>query len=61
MERFIQLNLKNDSDKPENANVSPQQEAEPEVSFKKLDMIANRAAHKAAAHTGHSGSGIFSK
>jgi hypothetical protein len=61
MERFIQLNLKSDSDKPETASLSPQPVTEPETSAKKLNAIANRAAHKGAMHTSHSGGGLFSK
>jgi len=61
MERFISLNLKDDSDKPANANLSPQPVTEPEVSTKKLNAIANRAAHKGAQHSSRGGSGIFSK
>lgn len=58
MERFIQLNLKTDDEKTEPANLSPSQVREPEVSAKKLNEIANRAAHKAM---GHSKGGLFSK
>jgi len=61
MERFIQLNLKSDSEKPENATLSPQPVTEPDVSAKKLNAIANRAAHKGALHASRSGGGIFSK
>ena len=61
MERYIQLNLKSDSDKTENANLSPQQVTEPEVNAKKLNAIANRVAHKGALHASRSGSGLFSK
>ena len=61
MERFIQLNLKSDSDQPETATLSTPQVTEPEASAKKLNAIANRAAHKGALHSSHSGSGLFSK
>jgi hypothetical protein len=61
MERFIQLNLKSDSDKPENTNLSQPPVTEPDATAKKLNAIANRAAHKGAIHASHSGSGIFSK
>lgn len=61
MERFIQLNLKSDSDKPENATLSTPPVTEPDGSAKKLNAIANRAAHKGALHTSRSGSGLFSK
>jgi hypothetical protein len=61
MERFIQLNLKSDDEKPANANLSTQPITEPEVSAKKLNEIANRAAHRGALHSSHSGSGLFSK
>jgi hypothetical protein len=60
MERFIQLNLKSDSDKPENTNPpQAQQGSEPEVSSKKLNAIANRALHRVSGHGGSGG--IFSK
>ena len=60
MERFIQLNLKSDSDKPENTNPpQSQQGSEPEVSSKKLNAIANRALHRVSGHGGSGG--IFSK
>jgi hypothetical protein len=60
MERFIQLNLKSDSDKPENTNPpQAQQGNEPEVSSKKLNAIANRALHRVSGHGGSGG--IFSK
>jgi hypothetical protein len=61
MERFIQLNLKSDDDQPVQANLSPPEPEDPSVTAKKLNMIANKAAHKGAAHSSHSGAGIFSK
>jgi hypothetical protein len=61
MERFIKLDLKSDSDKPENATLSTQPVTEPDVAAKKLNAIANRAAHKGAIHSSRSGGGIFSK
>jgi hypothetical protein len=60
MERFIQLNLKNEDEKTEDANVQQaQQVREPELSSKKLNAIANRALHRVSGHGGSGG--IFSK
>ncbi|WP_420237355.1 hypothetical protein ACOBR2_17320 [Telmatobacter bradus] len=61
MERFIQLNLKSDNDQPVQANLSPPEQEDPSATAKKLNMIANKAAHKGAAHSGRGGSGLFSK
>lgn len=61
MERFIQLNLKSDDDQPVQANLSPSEPQDPSVTAKKLNLIANKAAHKGAAHSSRSGSGLFSK
>ena len=63
MERFIQLNLR---DEKENANAAnlPKPEAkepEPPVLGKRVHKLLNKAAHKAASEYGRSGSGIFSK
>jgi hypothetical protein len=65
MERFIQLNLRGDSEKAGEANVSAQERKEPEppvISSKRVSRMVNRAAHKASGEyrRGASG-GIFSK
>ena len=63
MKPFLQLNLRSDSDRSEAANLpNPErQEPESEETRKKLIQLANRAAHKAAAHTGRYAAGVFSK
>ena len=63
MERFIQLNLHSESEKPEPANLpNPERkEPEPSVSSKRLKRLVNKAAHKAATEFGRNKSGIFSK
>ncbi|HEY1576958.1 MAG TPA: hypothetical protein VGF82_07795 [Terracidiphilus sp.] len=63
MERFISLNLREDSEKAQQQNV-PKPEAEtkePEdlAQSKRLHQMLNKAAHKAATRGG--GGGIFSK
>jgi len=63
MQTFLQLNLQVPEKRPEDAN-PPKPEGEevhhPEEG-KKLNRMANRAAHKAATVYGRSGSGLFSK
>jgi len=61
MERFIRLNLTNDNQPVTNATSQQTQYRDPEVSAKKLNLIANKAAHKAASIYSRSGTGIFSK
>jgi hypothetical protein len=61
MERFIQLNLRDDSAKAEAENPS---NSEPKASTgndKIINLMANKAAHKAASNFARSNSGIFSK
>jgi len=63
MKPFLQLNLNSPSDNDQSTNL-PQPdrvEQDPAAVSKKLNEIANRAAHKGAAHYGRSSSGIFSK
>jgi hypothetical protein len=63
MERFIQLNLRSDSEKGA-ADNSPNpgfKEPEPPViGSKRLSKMLKKAAHKASEY-GRSGSGMFSK
>jgi hypothetical protein len=63
MKPILQLNLNDTSEKAEAPNLpsTNQVEPEPEVVRKRLDQIANRAAHKAAAEYGQYSSSIFSK
>jgi hypothetical protein len=61
MERFIQLNLHNDSEKAEAEKLPRPEGNEPVEIDKKLNRIANKAAHKAAKEFTHGSSGIFSK
>ncbi|MDR3791804.1 MAG: hypothetical protein P4L03_00345 [Terracidiphilus sp.] len=61
MERFIKLDLRSDSDSTEQANLSQPEQKDSEALAKKLNQIANRAAHKAASEYGHSRGGLFSK
>ena len=63
MKPLLQLNLRSDSEKSEAANLpNPEhQEPETEATRKKLNQIANRAAHKAAAEYGRYASRVFSK
>jgi hypothetical protein len=65
MERFIQLNLRSDSEKgaadnsPNTINREPESSA---MGSKRLNKMLKKAAHKASAEYGRSGkSGIFSK
>ena len=64
MERFIQLNLHSDSEKADEANVTKQEQKEPEppVISKRVNKFVNRAAHKASTEFRRGGSGgIFTK
>jgi hypothetical protein len=63
MKSFLSLNLQSPSDKPEAMNLAKpvSDQPQPPVSFKKLNRIANRAAHKAASVYGRGGSSIMSK
>ena len=64
MERFIQLNLHNENEQAEPANLPSDQQQkvqEPPIIGKRVNRMLNKAAHKAASHYGKGGSGIFSK
>jgi hypothetical protein len=63
MKPILQLNLNTDRNEAEATNLPKPDhvEPEPEVVRKRLDQIANRAAHKAAAEYGRYSSNIFSK
>lgn len=66
MERFIQLNLRSDSEKAAAENLpnpqSREQEQEsPVIASKRLNKMLKNAAHKASAHYGRSNTGVFSK
>jgi len=64
MERFIQLNLHDEKENANAANLPKPEGKEPEapVLSKRVNKFINRAAHKAAGQYGRSGtSGIFSK
>jgi hypothetical protein len=63
MQSFIQLNLHTDGKKPETANTANPEHPEhsPHDVEKKLNRIARKAAHKAAAECSKGTSGIFSK
>ena len=65
MERFIQLNLRSDSEKAAADNSPSPVYREPEppaMGSKRLNEMLKKAAHKASAEYGRGGrSGIFSK
>jgi hypothetical protein len=66
MERFIQLNLRSDSEKGAADNSpNPPGSREPEISAlgsKRLNKMLRKAAHKASSEYGRGGKGgIFSK
>ena len=63
MERFIQLNLRDENEKAGPASLPSDQQKvqEPPVIGKRVNRLLNKAAHKAASQYGRSGSGIFSK
>jgi hypothetical protein len=65
MERFIQLNLRDEKENANAANLPKTDAKEPEpgppVLSKRVNKFLNKAAHKAAGEYGRGGSGIFSK
>jgi len=63
MERFIQLNLRNDNQKAGTLNFPEPEHKEPDSSVihKKLKRLGEKAAHKAATKLGRNKLGIFSK
>ncbi len=63
MPSLLQLRLEVDKEKAEAPDTSKPEvrEPQPPVMGKRLNAIVNRAAHKAATHSGRQGSGIFSK
>ncbi|HWA94876.1 MAG TPA: hypothetical protein VG844_09770 [Terracidiphilus sp.] len=63
MQSFLQLNLQTPEKKPENAGTTQPANEEQKnlVVGKRLNRMANRAAHKAATVYGRKGSGLFSK
>jgi len=64
MERFIQLNLRSDSEKAAAENLPNPQNNEPEpaaIGSKRLNKILKNAAHKASAQYSRSNTGVFSK
>ena len=64
MERFIQLNLRSDSEKAAADNSPNPADREPEssvVGSKRLNKMLKKAAHKASAEYGRGKGGIFSK
>ncbi|HEY2466982.1 MAG TPA: hypothetical protein VGI45_03945 [Terracidiphilus sp.] len=64
MERFIQLNLRSDSEKAAADNLPNRESKElepPVIGSKRLNKILKKAAHKASAEYGRSSSGVFSK
>jgi hypothetical protein len=63
MERFISLNLHDEKENANAANLPKPESKEPEapVIGKRVNKMLNKAAHKAAGQYGRSGSGLFSK
>jgi hypothetical protein len=63
MESILHLNLHDDDDKAEATNLPGPENKEPETDAarKKLNEIANKAAHKAAGEYRRNTSNIFSK
>lgn len=63
MERFTQLNLPRPSLKEESANLPRQAEPEPspQETARKINRIANKAAHRASTEYSRGKSGLFSK
>jgi hypothetical protein len=61
MERFIQLNLRDDSAKAKAENSTDSETKLPSGTAKTINLMANKAAHKAASNFARSNSGIFSK
>ena len=62
MKPFLQLNLRDESPKPAAPGTKKQENEEPRPAIfgKRLNKLANKAAHRAATHAG-GGSGLFSK
>ena len=63
MKPILQLHLQSESEKAEAQNL-PRQEPEeprPPAPSKRFNKYISRTAHKAAAHAGRGGSGIFTK
>ena len=63
MERFIQLNLRDEKENANAANLPKPEvkEADAPMLSKRVNKLLNKAAHKAAGQYGRGGSGIFSK
>jgi hypothetical protein len=63
MERFIQLNLRDEKENANAASLPKPEVKEPgtPVLGKRVSKLLNKAAHKAAGEYGRGGSGIFSK
>lgn len=61
MQPLLQLNLQNDSEKAEPANLPKPESKEPEVVHKKLNQMAKKASRRAATDYSRNSSGIFSK
>ena len=63
MERFIKLNLVDEKENANAANLPKPEVKEPEtpVFSKRINKYLNKAAHKAAGEYRRGGSGIFSK
>ena len=63
MERFIQLNLHDEKETANAANLPKPEGKEPETPMigKRVNKLLNKAAHKASSQYGRSGSGLFSK
>ena len=63
MERFIQLNLKDENEKIEAQSLprEEQKEPTPAVFGKRLHRFVNKAAHKAAGEYNRNRSGLISK
>lgn len=65
MERFIQLNLRSDSEKAaadNSPNPANQEQESPAIGSKRLNKMLKKAAHKASTEYGRGGrGGIFSK
>ncbi len=64
MKPFLQLNLNSETDKVEAPNFSKQEREEqkdPLPPSKRFNKFVKSTAHKAASHSGRSGSGMFTK
>ncbi|HEV2214886.1 MAG TPA: hypothetical protein VGR64_06320 [Terracidiphilus sp.] len=62
MKPFLELNLRDDRDKPAAPALNKPESEEPRPApvAKRVNRLANKAAHRAATHSG-TGSGLFSK